>query len=81
MSKPTPTQVLLAIAAVLIGGTSLFGGVGSVFGTLVGALILTLVLNGMNLLTISASWQPLVTGVIVVLAVFFDNLTRNGDKR
>jgi ribose transport system permease protein len=72
---------LPAIAAVLIGGTSLFGGIGSVFGTLVGALILTLVLNGMNLLTIHSNWQPLVTGVIVVLAVFFDNLTRKGDKR
>lgn len=72
---------LPAIAAVLIGGTSLFGGVGSVFGTLIGALILTLVLNGMNLLSISASWQPVVTGVIVVLAVFLDNLTRKGDAR
>jgi ribose transport system permease protein len=72
---------LPAIAAVLIGGTSLFCGVGSVFGTLIGALILTLVLNGMNLLAINASWQPVVTGVIVVLAVFFDNLTRKGDKR
>jgi ribose transport system permease protein len=72
---------LPAIAAVLIGGTSLFGGVGSVFGTLVGALILTLVLNGMNLLAISANWQPVVTGVIVVAAVFLDNLTRKGDKR
>lgn len=72
---------LPAIAAVLIGGTSLFGGVGSVFGTLVGALILTLVLNGMNLLNISANWQPLVTGVIVVLAVFLDNLTRKGDRQ
>jgi ribose transport system permease protein len=66
---------------VLIGGTSLFGGVGSMLGTLVGALILTLVLNFMNLLTINANWQPLVTGVIVVLAVFFDNLTRKGDSR
>jgi ribose transport system permease protein len=72
---------LPAIAAVLIGGTSLFGGVGSVFGTLIGALILTLVLNGMNLLAINASWQPVVTGVMVVLAVFLDNLTRQGDKR
>jgi ribose transport system permease protein len=72
---------LPAIAAVLIGGTSLFGGVGSVFGTLVGALILTLVLNGMNLLTISSNWQPVVTGVIVVLAVFLDNLTRKGDRK
>jgi ribose transport system permease protein len=72
---------LPAIAAVLIGGTSLFGGVGSVFGTLIGALILTLVLNGMNLLAINANWQPVVTGVIVVAAVFLDNLTRKGDKR
>jgi ribose transport system permease protein len=72
---------LPAIAAVLIGGTSLFGGVGSMVGTLIGALILTLVLNGMNLLAINANWQPVVTGVIVVLAVLFDNLTRKGDKR
>jgi ribose transport system permease protein len=71
---------LPAIAAVLIGGTSLFGGIGSVFGTLVGALILTLVLNGMNLLAIHSNWQPVVTGAIVVLAVFLDNITRKGDK-
>lgn len=67
---------LPAIAAVLIGGTSLFGGVGTVFGTFVGALILTLVLNGMNLLQVSANWQPLVTGVIVILAVWLDMKTR-----
>jgi ribose transport system permease protein len=66
------TLALPAIAAVLIGGTSLFGGVGTVFGTFVGALILTLVLNGMNLLAINANWQPLVTGVIIVLAVWLD---------
>lgn len=75
------TLTLPAIAAVLIGGTSLFGGVGSMLGTLVGAVILTLVLNFMNLLTINANWQPLVTGVIVVLAVFLDNFTRKGDSR
>jgi ribose transport system permease protein len=63
---------LPAIAAVLIGGTSLFGGVGTVFGTFIGALILTLVLNGMNLLSVSANWQPLVTGLIVILAVWLD---------
>jgi ribose transport system permease protein len=67
---------LPAIASVLIGGTSLFGGVGTVFGTFIGALILTLVLNGMNLLSISASWQPLVTGAIVILAVWLDRITR-----
>jgi len=70
------TLTLPAIAAVLIGGTSLFGGIGTVFGTLIGALILTLVLNGMNILGVNASWQPLVTGVIVVLAVWLDILSR-----
>lgn len=68
--------LLPAIAAVLIGGTSLFGGVGGLFGTLVGALILTLVLNGMNLLTINSNWQPLVTGGIVLLATWIDTTMR-----
>ena len=72
---------LPAIAAVLIGGTSLFGGVGTVTGTLVGALILTLVLNGMNLLAIDANWQPLVTGAIVILAVALDVLTRAAERQ
>ena len=67
---------LPAIAAVLIGGTSLFGGSGTVSGTLVGALILTLVINGMNLLQINAAWQPLATGLIVLLAVGVDMRTR-----
>ena len=67
---------LPAIAAVLIGGTSLFGGSGSLTGTLVGALTLTLVVNGMNLLAVDANWQPLVTGVIVILAVSIDVMIR-----
>jgi ribose transport system permease protein len=67
---------LPAIAAVLIGGTSLFGGVGSLSGTLVGALTLTLVVNGMNLWAVDANWQPLVTGAIVILAVWIDVVTR-----
>jgi ribose transport system permease protein len=68
---------LPAMAAVLIGGTSLFGGSGSLTGTLVGAVTLTLVVNGMNLLNVDANWQPLVTGVIVILAVWIDVVTRN----
>ncbi len=68
--------MLPAVAAVLIGGTSLFGGAGSLSGTLIGAVTLTLVLNGMNLLNINANWQPLVTGVIVLLAVWIDIVTR-----
>jgi ribose transport system permease protein len=69
-------MTLPAIAAALIGGASLFGGVGSVFGTFIGALILTLVLNGMNLLAVNANWQPLVTGLIVILAVWLDMVGR-----
>ena len=68
--------MLPAIAAVLIGGTSLFGGIGGLSGTLVGAILLTLVLNGMNLLSIHSNWQPLVTGVIVLLAATIDTVTR-----
>jgi ribose transport system permease protein len=73
------TLTLPTIAAVLIGGTSLFGGVGTVFGTFVGALILTLILNGMNLLAINANWQPLVTGMIVIAAVWLDMKLRGGE--
>jgi len=68
--------MLPAIAAVLVGGTSLFGGVGGLFGTLVGAVLLTLVLNGMNLLNIHSNWQPLVTGLVVLAAASIDLITR-----
>lgn len=68
---------LPAIAAVLIGGTSLFGGAGTIFGTFIGALILTLVLNGMNLLAINANLQPLTTGLIILLAVSIDKVMRS----
>jgi ribose transport system permease protein len=68
--------LLPVIAAVLIGGTSLFGGVGNLTGTLIGALILTLVLNGMNLLTVNAHLQPLVYGAVVLIAAGADAVTR-----
>lgn len=67
---------LQAVAAVLIGGTSLFGGSGTLTGTLLGCIVLAVVLNGMNLLSISASWQPIVSGVIVIASVLFDALGR-----
>lgn len=73
------TLILPAVAAVLIGGTSLFGGVGSITGTFIGALILTLALNGMNLLSVNANWQPLVTGAIILFAAWADFLTRQKD--
>lgn len=64
--------LLPAIAAVCIGGTSLFGGEGGIGGTMVGALIMTLVTNGMNLLNVSPYWQSLLMGAIVVLSVAID---------
>ena len=72
---------LPAIAAVLIGGASLFGGVGTLTGTLIGALLLTLVLNGMNLLGVDARWQPIVTGSIILAAVLIDMRTGTASKR
>jgi len=60
------------IAAVVIGGTSLFGGVGSVFGTLVGALLIGVLRNGLVLLNVSPFIQQIVIGLILVLAVAFD---------
>ncbi|HEY9278978.1 MAG TPA: ABC transporter permease [Eoetvoesiella sp.] len=65
-------MLLPAIAAVLIGGTSLFGGVGSVFRTVLGSIILAMVINGMNLLNVPSTWQPLVVGVVLLAAVLLD---------
>jgi ribose transport system permease protein len=71
----TGEELLLpAIAAVCLGGTSLFGGHGGIVGTAVGALILALIVNGMNLLGVATFWQALVMGVIVILAVMADLL-------
>ncbi len=64
--------LLPAIAAVCIGGTSLFGGEGGIGGTMVGALIMTLVTNGMNLMNVSTNWQSVLMGFIVVLSVAID---------
>lgn len=67
-------QLLPAIAAVCLGGTSLFGGVGGIVGTAIGAIILSLVLNGMNLLGIMTFWQAGVLGAIILLSVFVDQM-------
>jgi ribose transport system permease protein len=68
--------LLASIAAVVLGGTSLFGGHGGVVGTAVGSLILALVLNGMNLLNVKTFWQPFVLGSIVIVSVLADQLAR-----
>jgi ribose transport system permease protein len=70
------TFELDAIAAVVIGGASLAGGVGSGTGTLIGALILGVLRNGLNLLNVSAFWQQVVIGAVIALAVMTDTLRR-----
>ena len=64
------------IAAVVIGGTSLFGGRGGVFGTLIGALIIAVVGNGMVLLNVNPFWTQAVKGAIILIAVLPDSLRR-----
>lgn len=64
--------LLPAIAAVCLGGTSLFGGVGGIMGTAVGSLILALIVNGMNLLGIQTFWQSGVMGSIILISVLVD---------
>lgn len=66
------TYELQVIAAVVIGGTSLFGGVGTIRGTVIGVLLLGVVMNGMNLLGVSAYYQQGVQGLILVLAVLLN---------
>ena len=73
--------LLPVIAAVLIGGTSLFGGSGSVLGTVLGAIILALVINAMNLLDVKATWQPLVVGVVLLAAVLVDLIGSGARER
>lgn len=70
------TFELDAIAAVVIGGASLAGGVGSASGTLVGALILGVLRNGLNLLNVSSFWQQVIIGTVIALAVMTDTLRR-----
>ena len=70
------TYELDAIAAVVIGGTSLFGGRGTLFGSLIGALIIGVVNNGLDLLGVSAYFQLIFKGAIIVAAVLLDSFRR-----
>jgi ribose transport system permease protein len=67
---------LQAIASSVIGGSSLFGAVGSVHGPLLGSFILTTINNGANLLNVNAFWQRVITGVLIIVIVYFDGLRR-----
>ena len=67
---------LEAIAAVVIGGTSLAGGRGTILGTLIGALIMSVLTNGLRVMSVAPEWQTVVTGAIIVAAVYADKLRR-----
>jgi len=65
-----------AIAAAVIGGTSLSGGEGSILGTVIGAFIISTLTNGLRILSVPQEWQTVVTGGIVIVAVYLDIVRR-----
>lgn len=74
------TENLDSITAVVLGGTSLFGGRGLLLGTLVGALIVGVFRNGLTLMGVSSVYQILITGILVILAVAVDQVSRRGGR-
>jgi ribose transport system permease protein len=65
-----------AIAAVVIGGTSLSGGTGTILGTIIGAFIISVLTNGLRIMSVAQEWQTVLTGLIIILAVYTDILRR-----
>lgn len=65
-----------AIAAVVIGGTSLSGGAGTILGTIIGAFIMSVLTNGLRIMSVAQEWQTVITGIIIILAVYADILRR-----
>ena len=74
------TENLDAITAVVLGGTSLFGGRGVILGTLVGAVVVGVLRNGLTLMGVASVYQVLITGILVIVAVAIDQLSRKGAR-
>ena len=70
-----------AIAAVILGGTSFVGGIGSIWGTLIGALIIAVLTNGLILLGVSDIWQFIIKGLVIIGAVALDRVRLQGSAR
>jgi ribose transport system permease protein len=75
------TDNLAAIAAVVLGGTSLFGGIGTVLGTVVGVFIPAVLQNGFVILGVQPFWQQVAVGAILIVAVYIDQLKRRAQER
>jgi ribose transport system permease protein len=75
------TDNLTAISAVVIGGTSLFGGSGTMFGTVVGVFIPVVLASGLVIVNLQSFWQQVVIGAILIIAVYFDQLRRRARSR
>ncbi|PMS33892.1 monosaccharide ABC transporter membrane protein (CUT2 family) [Trinickia symbiotica] len=69
-----------AIAAVVIGGTSLSGGTGTITGTMIGAFIMSVLVNGLRVMSVAQEWQIVVTGAIIIAAVYMDMLRRRKQR-
>ena len=74
------TENLDAITAVVLGGTSLFGGRGVILGSLAGAIVVGVLRNGLTLMGVSSVYQVLITGILVIVAVTVDQLSRKGGR-
>ena len=72
---------LTVIASVVIGGTSLFGGSGTIFGTVVGTILIGVLLNGLVLMNVSSYIQQIIIGIIIVLAVAFDTFAKSRRRK
>ena len=80
-AKAKELGLALTISAVVLGGTSLFGGIGSIAGTVVGVFIPIVLLNGFVILGIPPFWQTVATGAVLILAVWIDQLKRSARER
>ncbi|WP_413317229.1 ABC transporter permease [Agrococcus sp. 1P02AA] len=76
-SAGSGNELFYSIAAAVVGGVSLFGGIGSIGGALLGAILIATVSNGMNVVGVESYWQPLVIGAIILIGVILDTHRRN----
>ncbi|WP_024285964.1 ABC transporter permease [Cellulomonas sp. KRMCY2] len=75
-SAGSGNELFFSIAAAVVGGVSLFGGIGSIPGALLGAVLIAEVSNGMNVVGVQSYWQPLVIGLIILLGIILDTYRR-----